>query len=138
MGCCFVKSLRLCSRSRRTRGALGRTSVSWPCCTPSQNLLNQPHIHCVVPAGGLAPDGARWVPCRPHFFLPVRVLSRRFRRLYLEGLEHLYGQGQLPLTGRCRELVEPKPWQRFLTALRDKEWVVYAKEPIQDPRHILQ
>jgi hypothetical protein len=106
--------------------------------TWGQQLHHHPHLHCVLPAGGLAPDGARWVPCRPHFFLPVRVLSRRFRRLYLEGLEHLYGQGQLPLTGRCRELVTPKPWQRFLTALRAKEWVVYAKEPIQDPRHILQ
>lgn len=106
--------------------------------TWGQQLHHHPHLHCVLPAGGLAPDGARWVPCRPHFFLPVRVLSRRFRRLYLEGLEHLYGQGQLPLTGRCRELVTPKPWQRFLTALRAKEWVVYTKEPIQDPRHILQ
>ena len=77
--------------------------------TWGQHLPHHPHLHCVLPAGGLAPDGARWVPCRPHFFLPVRVLSRRFRRLYLEGLEYLYGQGQLPLTGRCRELAEPKP-----------------------------
>src|SRR5262249_6386111 len=106
--------------------------------TWGQQLHHHPHLHCVLPAGGLAPDGARWVPGRPHFFLPVRVLSRRFRRLYLEGLAHLYGQGQLPLTGRCRELADPTPWQRLLTALRDQEWVVYAKEPIQNPQHGLQ
>ena len=103
-----------------------------------QQLHHHPHLHCVLPAGGIALDGARWVPCRPHFFLPVRVLSRRFRRLYLAGLEQLYGQGQLSLTGRCRDLAEPKPWQRLLAALRDKEWVVYAKEPIEDSRHILK
>ncbi len=54
-------------------------------------LQHHPHLHCVLPAGGLAPEGSRWVPCRPNFFLPVRVLSRRFRRLYLEGLKDLYG-----------------------------------------------
>jgi len=77
------------------------------------------------------------VSCRPDFFLPVRVLSRRFRRLFLEGLAHLYTQGQLTLAGRCRELAEPKPWRRLLAALRDKEWVVYAKEPC-DSAHILK
>ena len=78
------------------------------------------------------------MPCRPHFFLPVRVLSRRFRRLYLAGLAHLYGQGHLTLTGRCRELAEPTPWQQLLAALRDQEWVVYAKEPLPDPQHVLK
>src|SRR5262249_9793618 len=100
--------------------------------TWGQQLHHHPHLHCVLPAGGIAPDGTQWVSCRPHFFLPVRVLSRRFRRLYLAGLEHLYSQGQLILTGRCRALTEPTPWQRLLTALHDKEWVVYAKEPLQD------
>ena len=100
-------------------------------------LQAHPHLHCVLPAGGLAPDGSRWVPCRPDFFLPVRVLSRRFRRLYLDGLKDLYGRGELSLTGRCRELAEPKPWRRLLAALRDKEWVVYAKEPC-DSAHILK
>jgi hypothetical protein len=99
-------------------------------------LQHHPHLHCVLPAGGLAPDGSRWVPCRPNFFLPVRVLSRRFRRLYLDGLKHLYSQGELTLTGRCRELAEPRPWKRLLAALREKEWVVYAKEPC-DSAHVL-
>jgi len=106
--------------------------------TWGQQLLHHPHLHCVLPAGGLAPDGTQWLPCRPHFFLPVRVLSRRFRRLYLAGLEQLYSQGQLILTGRCRARTEPTPWQRLLTALHDKEWVVYAKEPLQDPQHVLK
>jgi hypothetical protein len=101
-------------------------------------LQHHPHLHCVLPAGGVAPDGSRWVPCRPDFFLPVRVLSRRFRRLFLERLEHLYSQGQLTLSGRCRELAEPKPWKRLLAALRDKEWAVYAKESVRHSEHILK
>ena len=106
--------------------------------TWGQQLHHHPHLHCVLPAGGLAPDGTQWIPCRPHFFLPVRVLSRRFRRLYLAGLEHAYSQGHLILTGRCRELAEPTPWQHLLATLRDKEWIVYAKEPMQNSRHVLQ
>ncbi len=97
--------------------------------TWGSQLQHHPHLHCLLPAGGVSPDGSRWVPCRPDFFLPVRVLSRRFRRLFLEGLESLYDQGQLTLAGRCRELAEPTPWKHLLATLRDKEWVVYAKEP---------
>jgi hypothetical protein len=99
-------------------------------------LQFHPHLHVVLPAGGLAPGGSHWMPCWPGFFLPVRVLSRRFRRLYLDGLKELDGRGELSLTGRCRDLAEPKPWLRLLAALRDKEWVVYAKEPC-DSEHIL-
>ena len=106
--------------------------------TWSQQLHHHPHLHCVLPAGGLAPDGTQWIPCRPHFFLPVRVLSRRFRHLYLAGLAQTYAQGHLTLAGRCRERTEPTPWQRLLATLRAKEWVVYAKEPLQDPQHVLQ
>jgi hypothetical protein len=106
--------------------------------TWGQQLHHHPHLHCVLPAGGLASDGTRWVPCRPHFFLPVRVLSRRFRRLSLAGLEHCYGQGQLTLAGRCRDLAEPAPWHQCLAALRHKEWIVYAKEPLREPQHVLQ
>jgi hypothetical protein len=105
--------------------------------TWGQQLHHHPHLHCVLPAGGLAPNGAQWLPCRPHFFLPVRVLSRRFRRLYLAGLAQLYSQGQLALTGRCQGFAEPQPWQHLLAALRDQDWVVYAKEPLQDPQHVL-
>jgi hypothetical protein len=100
-------------------------------------LQHHPHLHCVLPAGGLAPDGSRWVPCRPNFFLPVRILSRRFRRLYVEGLKQLYDQGELALTGRCREFVEPRAWKRLLSSLQEQEWVVYAKEPC-DSAHIFK
>jgi hypothetical protein len=106
--------------------------------TWGQQLHHHPHLHCVLPAGGLSADGTRWVPCRPHFFLPVRVLSRRFRHLYLAGLAHIYAQGHLTLVGRCRELAEPGPWQHLLATLRNTEWVVYAKEPLQDPQHVLK
>jgi hypothetical protein len=105
--------------------------------TWGQPRHHHPHLHCVLPAGGPAPDGTQWLPCRPHCFLPVRVLSRRLRRLSLTGLEHLYGQGQLTLTGRCRKLAEPAPWQRWLADVRAKEWVVYAKEPLPEPQHVL-
>jgi hypothetical protein len=105
--------------------------------TWGQQLHHHPHLHCVLPAGGLGPDGTQWIPCRPHFFLPVRVLSRRFRRLYLAELEHLYGQGHLTLTGRCRALAEPASWHQFLADVCDKEWVVFAKEPLPEPQHVL-
>jgi Putative transposase/Transposase zinc-binding domain len=105
--------------------------------TWGQPLHHHPHLHWVLPAGGMAPDGAPWVPCRPHFFLPVRVLSRRFRRLSLAGLAQTHTEGQLPFAGRCQALAAPQPWHQFLATLRDQEWVVYAKEPIQDPQHVL-
>jgi hypothetical protein len=100
-------------------------------------LQHHPHLHCVLPAGGLAPDGSRWIPCRPNFFLPVRVLSRRFRRLYIEGLKQLYDQGELALMGRCQPFAEPRAWKRLLASLREQEWVVYAKEPC-DSAHIFK
>ena len=106
--------------------------------TWGQQLHLHPHLHCVLPAGGLSADGTRWVPCRPGFFFPVRVLSRRFRRLYLVGLEQLYSQGHLTFAGCCRQLAEPPPWRRCLATLRDQEWVVYAKAPQQEPQHILK
>jgi Putative transposase/Transposase zinc-binding domain len=105
--------------------------------TWGQQLHHHPHLHCVLPAGGVAPDGTCWVSCRPHFFLPVRVLSRRFRHLYLTGLAQVYAQGHLTLAGRCRALAEPTPWQRLLANVRDTEWAVYAKEPLEDPQHVL-
>src|SRR6266853_5798094 len=104
--------------------------------TGGQQLHQHPHLHCVLPAGGLAPDGTQWLPCRSHFFLPVRVLSRRFRRLYLAGLASLYAQGHLTLLGRCRKLAELQPWRQFLADVRDKDWVVSAKEPLREPQHV--
>lgn len=130
-----VQSLQDIARDPKHLGAeIGGLAVlhTW-----GGQLQHHPHLHCVLPAGGVAPDASCWVPCRPDFFLPVRVLSRRFRRLFLDALERLYAQGKLTLAGRCRELAKPKPWWHLMAALRDKDWVVYAKEPLQDPQHVL-
>ncbi len=97
--------------------------------TWGQNLLPHPHLHCLAPGGGLAPDGARWIACRPGFFLPVRVLSRLFRRLFLEGLEALFRRGRLSLAGPLKRLADPDAFARLLAQLRAVEWVVYAKPP---------
>lgn len=106
--------------------------------TWSQTLHHHPHIHCLIPAGGLAPEGNRWVACRPNFFLPVKVLSRRFRHLFLKTLESAYRQQKLTFEGRCQEVAAPKSWQCFLCTLRDTEWVVHAKAPMRQSRHLLK
>jgi Putative transposase/Transposase zinc-binding domain len=102
-----------------------------------QPLQHHPPLHCVLPAGGIAPEGSCWVPSRPDFFLPGRGLSRRFRRLFVEPLEQLDAQGELTWAGRCRALAEPQPWRRLLATLRDTAWLVYAKEPMRDPQDML-
>jgi hypothetical protein len=102
-----------------------------------QNLLFHPHLHCVVPGGGLSPDGQRWIACRRDFFLPVRVLSRRFRRLFLEFLEEAFADGELQFFSSLQEL---QNWQRFLRYLappRKSKWVVYAKAPFAGPQQVL-
>ena len=105
--------------------------------TWGQNLHLHPHLHCVVPGGGLSPDGD-WVACLPGFFLPVRVLSRLFRRLFLEALRHAYADGQLHFFGDLEPLRDPAAFDRYLAPLRDKEWVVYAKPPFAGPRQVLE
>jgi Putative transposase len=92
----------------------------------------------VVPGGGLAPDRTQWLACRPTFFLPVRVLSRVCRRLFLTRLCQSYAEGRLTLTGHCHALGAPQPWQQFLASLQDVEWVVYAKPPFGGPAHVLK
>jgi hypothetical protein len=94
--------------------------------TWGQTLHHHPHLHCVVPGGGLSPDGTQWRACRLTFFLPVRVLSRVFRRRFLTGLQQAYTAGALTLEGRCHPLTEHARWQQFLNPLRAMEWVVYA------------
>lgn len=106
--------------------------------TWSQTLHHHPHIHCLIPAGGLAPEGNQWVACRPNFFLPVKVLSRRLRNLFLKTLESAYRHQQLTFEGRCQELAAPTSWKRFLSALWDTEWVVYAKQPMRQSGHVLK
>lgn len=106
--------------------------------TWGQNLLFHPHLHCVVPGGGLSPKQDRWVSCRKGFFLPVRVLSRLFRRLFLEALEKAFTQGQLQFPGEIEELGDPHRFAQYLAPLRACEWVVYAKPPFGGPIQVLE
>jgi hypothetical protein len=92
-------------------------------------LTHHPHIHGIVPGGGLSPDGQRWIACRKGFFLPVRVLSRLFRRLFLEKLAAAHAGGRLSFFGDLVHLAAPEAFQAHLTPLRRAEWVVYAKPP---------
>ena len=100
-------------------------------------LTHHPHVHGIVPGGGLAPDGARWVACRPGFFLPVRVLSRLFRRRFLEALEQAHRAGRLRLLGEQAPLADATTFARWLAPLRACEWVVYAKRPFAGPAAVL-
>ena len=102
-----------------------------------QNLLFHPHLHCVVSGGGLSPNGKRWIPCRPGFFLPVRVLSRLFRRLFLESLEKAFDDGQLQFFSSLQELQNRLVFLRYLARLRKSKWVVYAKAPFAGPQQVL-
>ena len=102
-----------------------------------QTLNFHPHLHCVVPGGGISLDGSRWVACRPGFFLPVNVLSCRFRKLYLRYLEQTYAAGKLQFYGALQELSDPKSFARYLAPLHDREWVVYAKPPFGGPDRVL-
>jgi hypothetical protein len=105
--------------------------------TWGQTLIHHPHVHCVVPAGGLAEDGT-WRPCRPGFFLPVRVLSRLFRGKFVAGLRNAFGNGRLELHGRLTRYRSSSAFGSLLQEARSTEWVVYAKPPFQAPQHVLQ
>jgi putative transposase/transposase-like zinc-binding protein len=107
--------------------------------TWGQNLLHHPHLHCVIPAGGLAPDRSSWIsPPRLNFFLPVRVLSKVFRGKFLEGLEAAFRNGELTFCGDVQHLAHPPRFQRLLDQLSRKKWVVYAKPPFGGAEHVLQ
>jgi hypothetical protein len=102
-----------------------------------QNLQHHPHIHYVVPAGGLAPDGSRWIASSSHFFLPVGALSRVFRGKFTAGLRQLFRQNKLQFHGSLRNLAEPRCFRGFLRQLFKENWVVYAKPPFGGPEHVL-
>ena len=106
--------------------------------TWGQNLLHHPHLHCVVPGGGLSADGKRWISCRPGFFLPVRVLSRLFRRLFLAQLQGAFDAGRLRFFNALEPLQKPGAFGRYLAPVRRAEWVVYAKPPFGGPQHVLE
>jgi len=102
-----------------------------------QNLLFHPHLHCVVPGGGISPDGQRWIACHPRFFLPVRVLSCRFRRLFLEHLQTAFDHGQLQFFAALERLREPRAFAQYLAPLKKADWVVHSKPPFGGPEHVL-
>jgi hypothetical protein len=106
--------------------------------TWGQNLQHHPHVHCVVPGGGLSPDGSRWVACPPGFFLPVPVLSPVFRGKFLALLRKAFDQGKLSFHGKLRGLADPGAFGRRLTASARTKWVVHAKPPMGGPKQVLK
>jgi hypothetical protein len=102
-----------------------------------QNLLFHPHLHCVVPGGGISPDGARWISCRPNFFLPVKVLSQLFRRLFLKYLQEAFDVGKLQFFSSLQALQDRQAFSRHLDLVRHVKWVVYAKPPFAGPQQVV-
>ena len=100
-------------------------------------LTHHPHVHGIVPGGGLSPDGSRWIACRPGFFLSVRVLSRLFRRRFLEALEQAHRLARLRFFGELASLADDERFAQWLAPLRQCEWVVYAKRPFAGPQAVL-
>lgn len=106
--------------------------------TWGQNLLHHPHLHCVVPGGGFSVDGQRWVSSRPGFFVPVRVLSRLFRRLFLELLLQAFDGGGLRFFNSLEALQDRLAFAKYLAPTTQTEWVVYAKAPFGGPKQVLE
>ncbi|MQW47556.1 IS91 family transposase [Sinorhizobium meliloti] len=130
-----AETLRKLAADPRHLGAeIGFIAVlhSW-----GQNLHYHPHIHCIVPGGGLSADQSRWVACRASFFLPVRVLSRLFRRLFLDELKQTYDRGQLQFFGDIAGLTSPAAFNRTVKQARRIDWIVYAKPPFAGPEQVL-
>ena len=105
--------------------------------TWGQNLQVHPHLHCVVPGGGLSPDGQRWVSCRPNFFLPVRVLGHLFRRLFLKSLQKAFDSGKLHFFAALESFRQPEVFAELVARMKACEWVVYAKRPFAGPQQVL-
>jgi hypothetical protein len=129
------ETLRMIAADPRHLGAdIGFLAVlhTW-----DQTLRHHPHLHCVVPGGGLAVNGEGWRSCRRGFFLPVNVLARLFRRLFLQRLERAYEQDKLSFHGVCAFLEESTAFSRLLKSVRAREWWVYAKPPFGGPAQVL-
>jgi hypothetical protein len=127
--------LQTIAADRRHLGArIGATLVlhTW-----GSALTHHPHVHGIVPGGGLSPDGQSWIACRPGFFLSVRVLSRLFRRRFLEELLRVHQAGKLQFFGEHAGLLDAKAFKAWLAPLRSCEWVVYAKRPFAGPKAVL-
>lgn len=130
-----AETLQTIAANPRWLGAeIGVTAVlhTW-----GQAMTHHPHVHCVVPGGGLSPDRSTWIACRPGFFLPVRVLSRLFRRLFLAALAKVFAQGELRFFNDLARLNDAALFTRHLACARSIEWVVYAKPPFGGPDQVL-
>lgn len=106
--------------------------------TWGQNLMDHPHVHCIVPGGGLSFDGTRFVPSRKKFFIPVKVLSRKFRGKFLAFLKEAYQNGELRFCGNLEPLYGKLKFQMLLDTLYKKDWIVYCKKPFKSPWHVLR
>jgi hypothetical protein len=126
--------LRIAADPKHLGATIGATLVlhTW-----GSALTHHPHVHGIVPGGGLAPDGPRWLACRPGFFLSVRVLSRLFRRRFLEELQQQHRAGRLNFFGQHADLADADNFARWIAPLRQCEWVVYAKRPFAGPQAVL-
>jgi len=126
--------LTIAADPKRLGARLGITAVlhTW-----GSALTHHPHLHCIVPGGGLSLDGQHWVACKSGFFLPVRVLSRLFRRLLLEKLSAAHHAGRLQFFGPHQHLADPRDFANYLAPLRQIDWVVYAKRPFAGPEAVL-
>lgn len=106
--------------------------------TWGQNLMFHPHIHCIVPSGGLSLDGVRWINSRKKFFIPVRVLSKKFKGKFIAKLQHAYFNKELKFMGEIKELASTSIFLSFMESLRLKDWVVYCKPPFKSAEYVLQ
>lgn len=124
----------LASNPRRLGARIGGVAVlhTW-----GQTLTHHPHVHCVVPGGGLSLDGMRWIAGRPNFFLAVKPLANLFRRLFLERLQKAFEAGALSFFGNLGDLSEPARFREYLVKMRRVDWVVYAKKPFGGPAQVL-
>jgi len=129
------QTLKTIAADPRHLGAeIGATMVlhTW-----GQTLTHHPHVHCIVPGGGLLPDGKRWIACRPGFFLPVRMLSRLYRRLFLDKLRAAHRAGKLRFFNDIAPLADSTAFDAHIAPLRRSEWIVYAKRPFAGPEQVL-
>jgi hypothetical protein len=106
--------------------------------TWGQTLCHHPHLHCVVPGGGISPDGTQWIPCRPNFFLPVAVLSRLFRRLFVDYLKQAFDAEDLQFFSSLQPLQVRDAFLHYIAPIRKRDWVVYAKQPFAGPDEVLK
>jgi len=130
-----AETLRTIAANPKHLGA--KVGVTMVLHTWGSALTHHPHVHCIVPGGGFSANGEQWVACRKGFFLPVRVLSRLYRRLFLEKLQCAYRQGELRFFGHQSDLNDSANFTKYLIPLYKQEWVVYAKRPFAGPKSVL-